>query len=122
MLKGKECENDDLNCRAANARSDQDAIPIIKYCETIIQRQKRNILGVPYTQGCVFNRFKNSNKFLDIIKKSGISILTINFKMNLTKILDRFPKLKKSSMSLYFFKGYAKSIKEICKESEDEFR
>ena len=42
--------------------------------------------------------------------------------MNLTKILDRFPKLKKSSMSLHFFKDYAKSIKEICKESEDEFR
>ena len=55
LLQGEECENDDSNCRAANARSYQDAIPIIKYYETIIQRQKRNILGVPYTQGCVFN-------------------------------------------------------------------
>ena len=54
-MEGEECENDALNGRVANARSYQDAIRIIKYCETIIQRQKRNILSGVYTQVCVLN-------------------------------------------------------------------
>ena len=41
-MEGEEYENNDLNGRADNARSYQDAIPIIKECETIIQRQKKD--------------------------------------------------------------------------------
>lgn len=40
----------------------------------------------------------------------------------LTNILDKIPKLKESSLSLYLFKDYFKNIKEICKESGEEFK
>ena len=42
--------------------------------------------------------------------------------MNEIKILDKVPKLKKSSLSLHFLKDYLKSIKEICKEIGSEFK
>ena len=41
-------------------------------------------------------------------KKPGISISPINLKMNLVNILEKFPRLRKSSLSLHFFKDYAK--------------
>lgn len=114
-MEGEEYENNDLNCRADNARSYQDAILIIKECETIIQRQKKDHISTVYRQGCIFNRFKDSNKFLKIMKKSGISISTIHFKMNLMKILHKFPKLKKLPLLLHFLKDYAKNIKKFLR-------
>ena len=121
-MEGDECENDGLNRGATNAKSYQEAQPTIKEYETIIQRHKRDMLSVACRQGCVFKEFKESNEFLDTRKKSRISISTINFKANLTNILVEFPKLKKSSLSLHFFKNYFKTIKETCKESGEEFK
>ena len=48
-----------------------------------MKRQNRNILSVGYIQGCVFKRFKGYIKFLDMVKQLGISMSTIDFKMNL---------------------------------------
>lgn len=48
LVDGDEWENDDLNKIAGNARSYQNVIPVIKEYETIIQRQKRNIVNVAY--------------------------------------------------------------------------
>ena len=53
-------------------------------------------------------------------KELGVSKSAIYFKINHIKILDKFP--KPSSLSLNFFKDYAKTIKEICKESGSEFK
>ena len=121
-MEGDECENNDLNGGAANAKSYQEELPIIKEYETIIQRHKRVMLSVAYRQGCAFKEFKESDEFLDTRTKSRISISTINFKANLTNILVEFPTLKKSSLSLHFFKNYFKTIKETCKESGEEFK
>ena len=53
------------------------------------------MIEIAYRKGCVFKRFRDHNDFLDKIKGIGISKLTLSFKMNLVKLLDRFPKLKK---------------------------
>ena len=43
-------------------------------------------------------------------------------KIKLLKTFDKYPKLKKSSLSLKFFEDYLKTIKEICRETEWEFK
>ena len=41
---------------------------------------------------------------MEMIKELGISKSTIYFISNLIKILEKYPKLEKSSLSLHFFK------------------
>ena len=59
---------------------------------------------------------KDSDKFMEVVKDLAVSKSTIYFKINFIKILDKYPKLKKSSLSLNFFKDYAKTLKESCKK------
>ena len=86
-------------------------------------RDKKEVFQVLRTGNIrkIFKQFKDSNQFLDVLKKSGIGISTVNFKTNLTNITDKFRRLRKLSLPLHFFKGYLKNIKEICKENGREF-
>ena len=59
---------------------------------------------------------------MGMVKELGVGKSTIYFKINLIKILDKHTKLNKSSLSLNFFKDYAKTTKEICKESGSQFK
>ena len=59
-------------------------------------------MGLAFGQGCVFKRFKNCNGFLDVGKEFGVSRSTMNFKMNLMKLLEQFPRLKIFSLPLHF--------------------
>ena len=47
---------------------------------------------------------------------------TIIFKTYIVKMVDKYPKLKNSSLSLNFLKMYFKDIKGICKENVKEFK
>ena len=40
------------------------------------------------------------------------------FNINIVKLIEKHPSLKKSSVTLNFFERFFKDIKEICKESE----
>ena len=44
---------------------------------------------------------------------------TIIFKINILKLIDKYPKLMKSSVTLSFLKNYFKDIKQICKGSSE---
>ena len=44
------------------------------------------------------------------------------FKINIVKLIDKYPKLMKSSATLNFLKTYFKGIKEVCNENLDEFK
>ena len=57
-----------------------------------------------------------------MVLKSGVNKSTIAFKIALKKLIDDFPKIKNSSLSLHYFKKKSKLIKEICKESASEFK
>ena len=52
-----------------------------------------------------------------MVKETGVSKSTTDFKINLMKIPDKYPKLKNSLLSVDVFKNYANTIKEICKDS-----
>ena len=59
---------------------------------------------------------------MEMIRELSFSRLTIYFKINITKILEKCPKLKTSSLFLNFFRNCLKTIKEMSKESGSEFK
>ena len=56
-----------------------------------------------------------------MVGKSKIHKSTIIFKINISELIDKHPKLMKSSVTLGFLKNYYKDIKQICKENSSEF-
>ena len=57
-----------------------------------------------------------------MLQKIEVSKSTVHFKIKLVKLFDKYPKIKYLSLSLNFFKDYAKTFKEVCKEIEDQFK
>ena len=96
--------------KADEVKSYEKAIPIAKEDETIIKTQ--SMLNVVLIQGRALKTFKDSDKFLNMVKEPGVRKSTVYFKNNLIKKLDKYPKLKNLSLSLNTFKDYADIIKE----------
>ena len=46
----------------------------------------------------------------------------IIFKINIFKLINKHPKLMKSSATLGFLKNYCKNINQICQENSYEFK
>ena len=44
------------------------------------------------------------------------------FKIALSRLIDDYPQIKDSSLSLHYFKKYLKLIKEVYKENASEFQ
>ena len=95
------------------------SIPIIKDYKLVIR--SKGVLNDAYKQGLLFKKFKDSNKFEQMFQEIEMSKSTVYFKVKLVKLLNNL-KIKCSYLSLEFFKDYAKTIKEICKESRDQFK
>lgn len=75
-------------------------------------------MRLAYSQRCVFKKFKDINDFLDMAKELGISRSTINFKINLTKLLDEYSRLKKNPHCCCNFpkimqRAYKKYVKKV---------
>ena len=83
--------------------------------------KKKGIINIAFHQGKVFKTFKDKEKFISLVNKLGIHKTTIIFKINVFKLIDKYPKLLKSSIGLGFLKNYYKDIEEICMENAKEF-
>ena len=57
-----------------------------------------------------------------MVSKFGVSNSTIVLKIALVKLINEYPKLKISSLSLHYFKKYLKTIREVCKDDATEFK
>ena len=86
---------------------------MIKQYEEILRTKRKGIISVAYHQGKVFSRFREKEK---LVSKSGVHKNTIIFKINVFKLIDKYPKLMKSSVALTFLKNYFKDMKKICAE------
>ena len=62
-----------------------------------------------------------NDNFIDMVKKFGISKSTILLKISIVKFVNKYPRMKKSSLSFHFLKNNFKLIKEICHENASEF-
>ena len=65
-----------------------------------------------YYQGQMFQKFKEKESFVSMVLKLNVIKSMIVFKIALKELIDDFPKLKDSSLSLHFFKKYFEMIKE----------
>ena len=87
----------------------------------LLRTKKSDIIWLTYHQGQIFQKFKEK-VFVSIVSRFIVSKSTIVFKIALVKLINTYPKIKNSSLSLHYFKKYLKTIREICKESASEFK
>ena len=66
-------------------------------------------------QGKVFHKFKEKEKFIELIKQFTIYKTIMTFKINIVKLIDKYPNLMKPSVTLIFFPNYFKGIKYVVK-------
>ena len=57
-----------------------------------------------------------------MVKKLKIHKSTIIFKINVFKLIEKYPKLMRSSVILPFLKNYLKDINKICEDNLSEFK
>ena len=57
-----------------------------------------------------------------MVGKLKINKSTIIFKINVFKLIDKYPKLLKSSVTLIFLKNYLKDIKKVCEDNLGDFK
>ena len=66
---------------------------------------------VAFYQGKIFKRFKENEKFHAMVGRLKIHKSTFLFKINIFRLIVKYPKLMKSSVTLTFLKNYLKDIK-----------
>ena len=102
-------------------RKIEDVTAVIKQYKDIIRSKKKGIISIAYYQGKVFKRFKDKERFIKLVNEFKVHKSTIIFKINIFKLIDKHPKLMKSSITLGFLKNYYKDVKQIYKENSSEF-
>ena len=123
ITNGRKNENADMQDKVNGCISSEDAIKVIQDFEQIIQNKKNDIVWLAYYQGQIFQKFREKERFIsDMVSKFKVSKSTIVFKIALSRLIDDYPKIKDSSLSLHYFKKHLKLIKEVCKENASEFK
>ena len=115
-------EIEKLNKRAERVEKPEDAAVIIKKYEQIFRVKRKGNISIAFHQGKIFKQFKEKEKFQEMVGKLNIHKSTIIFKINVFKLIEKYPKLMRSSVTLTFLKDYLKDIKKVCEENLSEFR
>ena len=112
-MEGGIYQDEKLNKRADKLTNYEKVIPIVKKCEKVIRSQNKSILTVASRQSGACKVFKNSDKFLEMVKELGVSKSAIYFKTNLIKILGKYLKQKKKIVvvKIIFLNDYTKALK-----------
>ena len=111
LVRNDIINTEDLNKRANRVEHYEEAINIIKEYQDIIKTNKKNIIFFAYQHGKVFKRFKENGNFKNLLERFKITKSTIIFKTNIVKLIDKYPKIKTSSISLNFLNIYYKNVK-----------
>ena len=109
-------EMDDLDKLAEKVQKPKEAADIIKQYEEILRTKRKVIVSVVYYQGKISKRFKEKEKFIQMVNKS-----TIIFKINILRLIEKHAGLMKSSVTLTFLKNYLKDIKKLCEDNSSNF-
>ena len=81
-------ENKELEEKASKVKINEDAAAVIREFKEIIKSKKGNIVYLAYQQGKVFIKFKENEKFSEMVKQFEISKSTIIIKTNTIKVID----------------------------------
>ena len=115
-------EIEELNKRAESVEKPEDAADIIREYEEILRAKKKGIIMFAFYQGKIFNCFKEKENFQEMAGKLEIHKSTIIFKINVFKLIEKYPKLMRSSVTLTFLKNYLKDIKKVCEDNLSDFK
>ena len=94
------------NQLAEKVEKPEEAADIIKQYEEILRTKRKGVASVAYYQGKLFKRFKEKEKFekfAQMVSKLKIHKNIIIFKISIFKLIEKHPKLMKSSAALGFF-------------------
>ena len=97
-------ETAELDEKADMVEKPEDAVAVIWAYEDIIRTKKKGIICIAYQQGKIFKKFKDREKFIQLVKHFQVNKSTIIFKINTLKQIEKFPGLKKPSLTLGFIK------------------
>ena len=70
----------------------------------MIRNKKSDIVLLAYYQGKIFQKFKSKEQLVNnMILKFRVNKSTMVFKIVLSRLIDDYPKIKDSSLSLHYF-------------------
>ena len=118
----EEIETKGLEQLIRTTENPNDATELVKKLDKLTTCSKNNILVWAYQQGKVFQKFKTNNNFVSAVTEFGISKTTINFKIDIVKFIENYPKMKKSCISLFYLKKNFRVRKNVCQEHASEFQ
>ena len=104
---------EDLNERENRVEDYKEAMNIIKKTEDVIKTNRKNTIFFAYQQGKDYRKFKENRKFKCLVEWLKMTKGTVIFKINIVKLVDKYPKMMTSSVTLNFLKRYYKDIKNI---------
>ena len=104
LIYKESIDTEDLNERANIVESYEEGVDYIKEYKDIIKTNKKSIIFFAYQQDEVFRKFKENRKFKSLVEQFKITKGTIIFKMNIVKLVDKYPKTMTSSVTLNFLK------------------
>ena len=115
IINGRKNENTDMQDKVNGCITNEDAIKVIQDFEQIIQKEERHRM-VSLLSRSIFQKLREKEKFVSyMVSKLNVSKSTIVFKNALKKLIEDFPRIKDSSLSLHYFK-------KNCKENASEFK
>ena len=97
----------------------EDAADLIQKYAEIVRTKRQGIISVAYHQAKMFSQFREKEKFVRLVVDFRVHKGTIIFKLNLFRLLDKYPGLRKSSVTLSFMKNYFNDVNQICKMSSE---
>ena len=103
---------------AKNVENPDEAAKLTKYMDKMIKTKKNNISMIAYQQGKIFKKLKTDNKFTSAVSAFEITKKTINFKIDIVKFIDKYPKMHLSLLSKKNFRV----IKGVFQEHASEFQ
>ena len=116
IINGRKNENTDMQDKVNGCITNEDAIKVIQDFEQIIQKEERHRM-VSLLSRSIFQKLREKEKFVSyMVSKLNVSKSTIVFKNALKKLIEDFPRIKDSSLSLHYLK------KKNCKGNASEFK
>ena len=99
IANGKKSENTDIEEMANNCMErEEGAAKVSHKFEEIIKNKKSDIVWLTYYQGKIFQKLKSKEPFVnDMVSKFKVSKSMIAFKIALGRLIDKYPKTKRSS-------------------------
>ena len=94
-------DNEKCNEKTAKKEKYEDEITRVGGLENVIKTKKRNITCMTYRQGHMLKWLKEKENFLEMITNFGVRKSTIIFKINNLRLINKYPKLRNLSISIF---------------------